>query len=50
VNFYYNEGCKAVKDVRIGDALKYWYWAYALSIGTNAKLGTSLPPGFSKPK
>lgn len=38
VNFYYNEGCKAVKDVRIGDALKYWYWAYALSIGTNATI------------
>lgn len=40
VNFYYNEGCKAVKDVRIGDALKYWYWAYALSMGTKATIGT----------
>ena len=39
VNFYYNEGCKAVKDSRIGDALKYWYWAYALSIGTNVAIG-----------
>lgn len=35
VRFYYNEGCKAVKDVRIGDALKYWYWSYTLSLGTN---------------
>jgi hypothetical protein len=39
VNFYYNEGCKAVKDVRIGDALKYWYWAYALSMGTSVTIG-----------
>jgi hypothetical protein len=38
VNFYYKEGCKAVKDIRIGDALKYWYWAYALSIGTNVTI------------
>jgi hypothetical protein len=35
VNHYYSEGCKAVKDVRIGDALKYWYWSYVLSLGTN---------------
>jgi hypothetical protein len=38
VNHYYNEGCKAVKDVRIGDALKYWYWSYVLSIGTNINI------------
>ena len=35
VRHYYSEGCKAVKDVRIGDALKYWYWSYVLSLGTN---------------
>ncbi len=35
VHHYYSEGCKAVKDVRIGDALKYWYWSYVLSLGTN---------------
>ena len=35
VRLYYSEGCKAVKDVRIGDALKYWYWSYVLSLGTN---------------
>ena len=35
VRHYYSEGCKAVKDVRIGDALKYWYWSFVLSLGTN---------------
>ena len=39
VNFYYGEGCKAVDDYRIGDALKYWYWAYAMSLGTNVTIG-----------
>lgn len=34
VRHYYSEGCKAVKDVRLGDALKYWYWSYVLSLGT----------------
>ncbi len=50
VNFYYNEGCKAVKDVRIGDALKYWYWAYALSIGTNVTIGTEPATRFLETK
>lgn len=50
VNFYYNEGCKAVKDVRIGDALKYWYWAYALSIGTNATIGNEPAARFLETK
>lgn len=50
VNFYYNEGCKAVKDVRIGDALKYWYWAYALSIGTNAVIGNEPATRFLETK
>lgn len=38
VRHYYSEGCKAVKDVRLGDALKYWYWCYVLSIGTNINI------------
>ncbi len=50
VNFYYNEGGKAVKDVRIGDALKYWYWAYALSIGTNVTIGTEPATRFLESK
>ena len=50
VNFYYNEGRKAVKDVRIGDALKYWYWAYALSIGTNVTIGTEPATRFLETK
>ena len=39
VRHYYSEGCKAVKDVRLGDALKYWYWSYVLSLGTNITIG-----------
>lgn len=35
VNFYYSEGCKAINDIRIGDALKYLYWSYVISLGTN---------------
>lgn len=50
VNFYYNEGCKAVKDVRIGDALKYWYWAYALSMGTNVTIGNEPATRFLETK
>jgi hypothetical protein len=38
VRHYYTEGCKAVKDVRLGDALKYWYWSYVLSLGTNVTI------------
>lgn len=34
VHHYYSEGCKAVKDVRLGDALKYWYWSYVISLGS----------------
>lgn len=33
VKFYYSEAQKALKDVRIGDALKYLYWSYALCNG-----------------
>ena len=50
VNFYYNEGCKAVKDVRIGDALKYWYWAYALSMGTSVTIGNEPATRFLETK
>lgn len=35
VKYYYEEGCNAVKDLRIGDALKCWYCAYAMSLGNN---------------
>lgn len=35
VNFYFSEGCKAIDDIRIGDALKYLYWSYAISLGTD---------------
>ena len=38
VRHYYTEGCRAVKDVRLGDALKYWYWSYVLSLGTNVTI------------
>lgn len=33
VKFYYSEARKALNDVRIGDALKYLYWSYALCNG-----------------
>ena len=33
VKYYYEEGRNAIKDLRIGDALKCWYWAYAMSLG-----------------
>ena len=38
VRHYYTEGCKAVKDIRLGDALKNWYWSYVLSLGTNVTI------------
>ena len=38
VKFYYDEGTKAIKDIRIGDALKCFYWGYLLSSGTNVEL------------
>ena len=31
VNFYYDEGNKAVDELRIGDALKFFYWGYLLA-------------------
>lgn len=38
VRFYYAEGNKAVNDLRIGDALKYYYWSYVLSLGSKVTL------------
>jgi hypothetical protein len=38
VKFYYSEGCKAINDIRIGDALKYLYWSYVISLGTNISI------------
>ena len=34
IQFYYDEGCRSLQDLRIGDALKYFYWGAALSSGT----------------
>lgn len=34
VQFYWLEGCRAIKDTRIGDALKYLYWSYVISLGS----------------
>ena len=50
VNFYYKEGDLAVKDFRVGDALRYWYWAYALSIGTDVKIGNEPATRFIETK
>ena len=38
VNFYFSEGCKAINDIRIGDALKYLYWSYVISLGFNINI------------
>ena len=38
IKFYYDEGTRAIKDIRIGDALKCFYWGYLLSSGTNVEL------------
>ena len=46
VRFYYSEANKAIKDYRIGDALKYLYWSYVISLDTKVTLeenGKSLP-------
>jgi len=39
VNAYYRQGTKAVEDYRIGDALKYWYWAYLMSSDKDITIG-----------
>lgn len=38
VKFYYDEGLRAINDIRIGDALKCFYWGYLLASGTNVEL------------
>lgn len=38
INFYYDEGNRALSDIRIGDALKYYFWGYALSSGTKISI------------
>ena len=38
INFYYDEGLRAVKDIRIGDALKYFYWGYLIALDTKVAL------------
>ena len=38
VNFYYDEGNKAVSELRIGDALKFFYWGYLLSSDKKVEL------------
>lgn len=38
VLFYYEEGLRAIDDVRIGDALKNLYWAYILSTGSKVTI------------
>lgn len=38
VNFYYDEGNKAVSELRIGDALKFFYWGYLLASDTKMEL------------
>ena len=38
INFYYDEGLRAINDVRIGDALKYFYWGYLISSDTKMVL------------
>lgn len=38
VNFYYNEGLRAVNEIRIGDALKLFYWGYLIATDTKMDL------------
>lgn len=38
VRTYYREAEKAIKDYRIGDALKYLYWSYVISLDTKVNL------------
>lgn len=38
VNHYYSEACKAITDYRMGDALKYLYWSYVISLDTKVNL------------
>lgn len=38
INFYYDEGLRAINEIRIGDALKYFYWGYLLASDTKMEL------------
>ena len=38
VNFYYEEGLRAIKEIRIGDALKFFYWGYLIASDTKVEL------------
>ena len=36
--FYYHEGLRSMKEMRVGDALKNLYWSYVLGLGTDVKI------------
>jgi len=38
IQSYYDIGCRCLKQHGVGNALKHWYWAYAMSIGTDATI------------
>lgn len=38
IGFYYFEGTRALEEVRIGDALKCFYWAYVISLDCKAEI------------
>lgn len=38
VNFYYEEGLRAIREIRIGDALKFFYWGYLIASDTKVEL------------
>ena len=38
ISFYYDEGLRAINDIRIGDALKYFYWGYLIASDTKMVL------------
>lgn len=40
IQFYYNEGLISLQDLRVGDALKYFYWGAALSSNTDITIKT----------
>lgn len=50
VKYYYNKGEAEMKGFRVGDALKSWYWAYALSIGTDINIGNEPAARFLETK
>ena len=38
VNFYYEEGLRAINEIRIGDALKFFYWGFLIASDTKVEL------------